>query len=62
MIDVVLRNAWVCDINKNEGDDSLPFPAFRRMMKYSKEGKSSFSYVGIQNFTSDVCYDDAKHY
>ena len=53
---------WVYHINKNEGDDSLPFPAFRRMMKYSKEGKSSLSHVGIQNLRSDVCYDDAKHY
>ena len=39
-----------------------PFQFLEEMMKYSKEGKSSSSHVGIQNFPSDVCYDDAEHH
>ena len=70
MIDVVLRGAWVLyyRINKDEGDESLPFLVFRRhvvnaiFLKYSKKGRFSSSHVGIRNILSDVCYDDANHY
>ena len=31
-------------------------------LEYSKEGKLSSSHVGIRNISSDVCYDDTKHY
>ena len=31
-------------------------------LKYSKEGRLSSSYVGIRNVSSDICYDDTKHY
>ena len=31
-------------------------------MKYSKEGRSSSSHVGIRNVPPDACYDDTKHY
>ena len=48
MIDVFLQSVWVLyRINKDEGDESLPLPAFRRdvvnaiFMKYSKEGRLS---------------------
>ena len=55
-------------INKDEDDESLPFPVFRRYivnaicLKYSKEGGLLSTHVGIRNSPSDVCYDDAKHY
>ena len=55
-------------INKDEGDESLPLLAFRRhvlnaiFLKYSREGRLSSSHLRIRNITSDVCYDDTKHY
>ena len=69
MVDVVLQGARVlyC-INKDEGDESLPFLVFWRhivnaiFLKYSKEGRLSSSHVGIRNIPSDVCYDVTKHY
>ena len=31
MVDAVLQGAWVLyRVNKDEGDESLPFPVFRR--------------------------------
>ena len=69
MVDVILQIAWVWfRVNIDEGDESLPFLAFRRhivnsiLLKYSKEGRLSSSHVGIRNDPSDICYDDAKHY
>ena len=55
-------------INKDKGYESLSLSAFPRdvasaiFLKYSKEGRSSSSHVGILNVPSDVCYDDIKHY
>ena len=51
-------------INKDEGDEiafwrdsvNVIFP------KYSMEGRSSLSRVGIRSVPSDVYYDDKKHY
>ena len=52
MIDVVLQNAWVLhDINKDEGDESLPLLA----CNFSKILKKN------QNVPSGVCYEVA-HY
>ena len=69
MIDLILQGVWVLyPINKDEGDESLPFLAFRRdvadaiFLKYSKEDRLSSSRAGIRNIPSDVCYDDTKHY
>ena len=31
-------------------------------LKYSKKGGSLQSHTGIRNVSSDVCYDDTKHY
>ena len=69
MVDVVLQGAWVLHrINKDEGDEPLLLPAFRRhavnviSLKYSKEGILCWSHLGIRNIRSDVCYDDTKHY
>ena len=69
MVDVVTQGVWVLyRINKDEGDQSLFFLAFRRdivnafFLKYSKEDRLSSSNVGIRNISSDVCYDDTKHY
>ena len=69
MVDVVPQNAPVlyC-INKDEGDEALPLLAFRRdvvcaiVLKYSRNGRSSSSHIGIRNVPSDVCYDDKKYY
>ena len=69
MVDVVLQGAWLmyC-INKDESDESLPLPVFRRhvvntiFLKYSKEDRLSSSPLEIQNIPSDFCYDDPKHY
>ena len=55
-------------INRDEGDESLPFLVFWRhianamFLKYSKEGRLSSSQVGIRNIPLDVCYDVTKHY
>ena len=55
-------------INKDEGDESLPFLVFRRhivnafFLKYSKEGRLSSSHVEIRNIPSDICCDVTKHY
>ena len=55
-------------INKDEGDESLPFLAFRRhlvntiFLKYAKEGRLFSSYVGIRNIPSNVLYDGAENY
>ena len=55
-------------INKDESDESLPLPVFRRhvvntsFLKYSKEDRLSSSPLEIQNIPSDFCYDDPKHY
>ena len=69
MVDVVLQGVWVLyRINENEGDDSLPLPAFQRdvvnaiLLKFSSENRSSSSHVGIPNIPSDIFNDDAKHY
>ena len=69
MVDVVLNGAWVLyRVNKDEGDESLPFLVFRRhivhviFLKYSKEGRLTSSHVGIRNMSLDVCYNDTKHY
>ena len=69
MIDVVLRDVWVLyRFRKDEDDEFLPVLAFRRdvvnaiFLKYSKEGRLSSNHVGIRNISSDVCYDDTKHY
>ena len=60
MIDVVLQGVWVLHhINKDEGDESL-FVVNAISLKYSKEGRSSSSPVGIRNVSSDVCYDDSR--
>ena len=55
MVDVVHHGVWVLhDINKDEGDESVPLLALRRdvvsaiFLKYSKEGKLLSSHVGIQ--------------
>ena len=69
MTDVVLRDVWVLyRFRKDEDDEFLPVLAFRRdvvnaiFLKYSKEGRLSSTHVGIRNISSDVCYDDTKHY
>ena len=55
-------------INKDEGNESLPLLAFWRyfvyavFLKYSKKGRSSLNQVEIRNISSDVCYNDTKHY
>ena len=62
MVDVVRQGARVlyC-INKDEGDESLPFLVFWGHIlnaifpKYSKEDRLSLSHIGIQNIPSDVC-------
>ena len=55
MIDVVLQNAWVLlDINKDEGDESLPLLACNFSKIFKKKKKN-------QNVPSDVCYEVA-HY
>ena len=66
---VVLRDVWVLyRFRKDEDDEFLPVLAFRRdvvnaiFLKYSKEGRLSSTHVGIRNISSDVCYDDTKHY
>ena len=68
MVDVVIQGAWgLYGINKNNGDESLPLPAFRRhvvniiFLEYSKEGRLSTSHLGIRNIPSDVSYDVTKH-
>ena len=69
MIDVILQGAWVLyRINKDEGDESLPLPVFRRhvfnaiFLKNLKEGRLSSSHIGIRNISSDVCYADTKNF
>ena len=69
LVDVVLQRAWVLyRIKKDEGDEPLPVPAFRRhivnaiFLKYSKEGRSPSNHLGIRYISSDVCYGDTKHY
>ena len=68
MVDVAIQGEWVLyRINKDKGDESLPLLAFRRhaikviFLKYSKEGRLSSSYLGIQSIPSGVSYDDTKH-
>ena len=63
MVDVVLQGVWVLyRVNKDEGNESLPFLVFRRhlvndvFLKYSKDGRLSSSLVGIRNIPSDICY------
>ena len=69
MVDVVLQDAWVLyGVNKDEGNEFLPFLVFQRhivntiFLKYSKEGRLSSSHVGIRNIPSDICYDYKKYY
>ena len=69
VVDVVFQGAWVLyRINKDEGDESLPFLVFRRhivnavFLKYSNEGRLFSSHAGIQNIRSNVFYDHTKHY
>ena len=59
MVDVVPQGAWVLyHINKDEGDETLPFLVFRRhtvyaiFLKYSKEDRLSSSHLGIRNILS----------
>ena len=54
MVDAVLQSARVLHrISKDEGDDSLPLLAFRRLvfnaifLKLSKEGTLSSRHLGI---------------
>ena len=67
-VDIVIQGVWILYyINKDKGDQSLPLLAFRKhvnviFVKYSEEGKYSQSHLGIQNISSDVCYDNTKHY
>ena len=63
MVDVVLQGVWVLyRVNKDKGNESLPFLVFRRhivndvFLKYSKDGRLSSSLVGIRNIPSDICY------
>ena len=55
-------------VNKDKGDESLSLPALWRhvvnviFLKYSKEGRSSSSHLGIRSTPSYVCCDDTKHY
>ena len=55
-------------INKDEGDESLPFLFFWKhifntiFLKYSKEGRLSSSHAGIRNIPSDACYNVTKHF
>ena len=65
----VRQGVWVLyRVDKDEGDESLPFPAFRRdavnstFLKYSKEDRLSSSQVGIRNILADVCCNETKHY
>ena len=68
MVDVLQGARVLYRINKDEGDESLPFLVFWRhtvnaiFLKYSKEARLSSSHVGIRNIPSDVCYGVAKHY
>ena len=69
MVGAVLQGTWVLyHVNKDEGDEFMPFLGFRRhivnslFLKYSKEGRLSSSHVGIPNIPSDIYYDDTKHY
>ena len=69
MVDDILQIVWVLyRISKDEYNEPLPLLSFRRdfinvvFLKYSKEGRSSSSHVGIRNVPSDICYDDTKHY
>ena len=69
MVDVVLQVVWVLyQINKGEGDESLPLLSFRRdvvnafFLKYLKEGRLSSSHVGIRNILPGVCCGDTKQY
>ena len=67
MLDAVLQSARVlCHINKDEGDESLPFLVFWRHCQCNLseifKGRLSSSHVGIRNIPSDVCYDVTKHY
>ena len=49
-------------------NESLTLPAFRKdvdntiFLKYPKKGRLSSGQVGIRNISSDVCYDNTKHY
>ena len=68
MVDVVFQGAWVLyRVNKDGGDESLPFLIFRRhivnavFLKYSKEGRLSSNHVRIRNAPSNICYNDTKH-
>ena len=69
MVEVVLQCVWVLyHINKDEGDESLPFSSFSKrccqcnLYENSKESRLSSSHEGIRNIRSDVCYDDTKYY
>ena len=68
MVDFVIQSAWVlCHINKDKGDESQPLLTFGRhanviFLKYPKEGRLSTSHLGIRNISSDICYNDTKHY
>ena len=66
MVDVVLQWAWVLyHVNKDEGDDSMPFLVFRKHIvnaKYSKKSRLSSNHVGIRNIPLDICYDDTEYF
>ena len=55
-------------INKDEGNESLPFLFFWKhifntiILKYSKEGRLSSCLAGIRNIPSDLCYNVTKHF
>ena len=66
MVNVVLHGVWALyRINKDEGEESLPLLAFRRdvdnaiFLKYSKEGRLSWSHEGIRNTPSNVVKNKA---
>ena len=66
-LDAVIQGAWVLyRIKKDKDEKSLP--AFRRriisiiFLKYSKEGRFSWSHLGIRNIPLAICYFNAKHY
>ena len=68
MADVVLHGVRILyHINKDEGDESLPFLVIWRhfvnaiFLKYLKEGTLSLTDVGNRNTPLDVCDDVTRN-
>ena len=70
---VCLNSRWYSSecmnrINRDDGNESLPLLAFwiyfvyAIFLKYSKKAWLSLNQAGIRNISSDVCYNDTKHY